>query len=51
MPKENASYKSFSLIRLDSVIRVHEKHYAQTLLEECKNEIEKNKWRILSMMI
>ena len=43
MPKENASYKSFSLIRLDSVIRVHEKHYGQTLLEECKNEIEKNK--------
>ena len=31
------------MIRLDSVIRVHEKHYPQTLLEECKNEIEKNK--------
>ena len=43
IPKENASYKSFSLIRLDSVIRVHEKYYPQTLLEECKNEIEKNK--------
>ena len=31
------------MIRLDSVIRVHEKYYPQTLLEECKNEIEKNK--------
>ena len=31
------------MIRLDSVIRVHEKYCPQTLLEECKNEIEKNK--------
>ena len=28
---------------LDSVIRVNKKHYFQTLLEECKYEIKKNK--------
>ena len=36
VPKENASYKCLSLIMLDSVIRVHKKHYPQTLSEECK---------------
>ena len=41
--KENASYKCLSLIMLDSVIRVNKKHYPQTLLEECKYEIKKNK--------
>ena len=36
VPKENASYKSLSLIMLVSVIRVNKKYYPQTLLEECK---------------
>ena len=43
IPKENASYKCLSLIMLDSVIRANKKHYPQTLLEECKYEIKKNK--------
>ena len=30
-----------SLIMLDSVIRVNKKHYPQTFLEECINEIKK----------
>ena len=32
-----------SLIILDSVIRINKKHYPQTLLEVCKDEIKKNK--------
>ena len=43
VPKENASYKCLSLIMLDSVIRVNKKYYSQTLLEECKYGIRKNK--------
>ena len=43
VPKENASYKCISLIMLDSVIRVNKKYYSQTLLEECKCVIRKNK--------
>ena len=43
IPKENASYKCLSLIRLDFVIRANKKYYSQTLLEECKFEIKKNK--------
>ena len=43
VPKENASYKFISLIMLDSVIRVNKKYYPQTLLEECKYVIRKNK--------
>ena len=43
VPKENASYKCLSLIMLDSVIRVNKKYYPQTLLEECKYAIRKNK--------
>ena len=43
VPKENASYKYISLIMLDSVIRVNKKYYPQTLLEECKYAIRKNK--------
>ena len=43
VPKESASYKSLSLIMLDSVIRVNKKYYPQTLLEECKYVIRKNK--------
>ena len=43
VPKENTSYKCISLIMLDSVIRVNKKFYPQTLLEECKYVIRKNK--------
>ena len=43
IPKENASYKCLSVIMLDSVIRINKKYYPQTLLEECKYEIKKNK--------
>ena len=43
VPKENASYKCLSLIMLDSVIRLSKKYYPQTLLEECKYKIKKNK--------
>ena len=43
VPKENASYKCLSLIMLDSVIRVNKKYYSQTLSEECKYVIRKNK--------
>ena len=43
IPKENASYKCLSLIMLDSVIRANKKYYPETLLEECKYEIKKNK--------
>ena len=43
VPKENASYKCLLLIMLDSVIRVNKKYYPQTLLEECKYVIRKNK--------
>ena len=45
--KENASYKCLSLIMLDSIIRVNEKYYPQTLLEEFKYQIKKNKMKIL----
>ena len=43
VPKENDSYKCLSLIMLDSIIRANKKYYPQTLLEECKYEITKNK--------
>ena len=43
VPKENASYKCLSLIMLDSVIRANKKFHPQTLLEECKYVIRKNK--------
>ena len=43
IPKEKASYKCLSLIMLDAVIRVTKKYYPQTVLEECKYEIKKNK--------
>ena len=45
--KENAPYKCLPLIILHSVIRVSKKHYPQTLLEECKYEIRKNKMKNL----
>ena len=43
VPKENTSYKCLSSIMLDSVIRLNKKYYPQTLLEECKHVIRKNK--------
>ena len=43
IPNENASYKCLSLVMLDSVIRANKKYYPQIILEECKNEIKKNK--------
>ena len=43
MPKENVSYKCFSLIMLVFVITVNKKYYPQKLLEECKYVIRKNK--------
>ena len=43
VPKDHVSYKFISLIMLDSVTRVNKKHYQQTLLEECKYVIRKNK--------
>ena len=50
IPKENASYNCLSLIVLDSVIRANKKYYPQTLLEECKYEIKKNKMENLMMI-
>ena len=43
VPKENLSYKCLSLIMPDFIIRVNKNSYPQTLLEECKFEIKKNK--------
>ena len=43
VPNENISYDCLSLITLDSVIRVNKRYYPQTLLEECKYKIRKNK--------
>ena len=43
VPKENAYYDYFSLIILDSVIRVNKKYYPQTFLEQCKYKIKRNK--------
>ena len=47
VPKENTSYKCLSLIMLDSVITVNKIYYPQTLLEECKYVIKKNKMESL----
>ena len=43
IPKENASFKCWSFITLDSVIKVNKKYNPQTLLEECKYEIKTSK--------
>ena len=44
VPKEKALYKCLSLTLLVSVIKAADKkYYPQTLLEECKYEITKNK--------
>ena len=42
MPKK-IHHMCLSLIILDSVIRVSEKYYPQTLLEQCKCEIKNTK--------
>ena len=43
IPKENPLYKCLSLLMLHSVIRINKNYYPQTLLEECKYEIKKNR--------
>ena len=43
VPKEKVLYNFLSQIMLDSVIRVSEKYYPQTLSEECKYEIKNTK--------
>ena len=43
VPKENASYKCLSFIIIDPVIKVNKMYYPQTLLEDCKYKIKKNK--------
>ena len=43
MPKEKAPCKCLSIIMIDWVIKVNEKYYPQTLLEECKYIQEKIK--------
>ena len=43
VPKEDASYKCLSFIVLEPVLRASKKYYPQTLLEECKYVIRKNK--------
>ena len=48
VPKENASYKCLSLIMSNSVIRVNKKYDPQTLLEDCKYVIRKNKMENLN---
>ena len=45
MPKENAPYDCLLLITLDFVIRANKKYYPQTLLEEFKYKIKKNKMK------
>ena len=47
IPKENTSHKFLSLIMLDSAVRANKRYYPQTLLEECKYEIKKNKTKNL----
>ena len=43
IPQENSPCKCLSIIILNSVIKVNEKYYAETLLEECKYIKEKIK--------
>ena len=43
IPKENASCKYLSLIMLDSVMRANKRYYPQTLLENCKYKITRDK--------
>ena len=51
MPTEKAPCKCLLIIMLDSAIKAKKRHYPQTLLEECKYEQERIKWRTLLMMI
>ena len=48
--QKTVARKCLSLTMLESVIRTHKKDYPQTLLEECKYEIKKKKWRALLMI-
>ena len=48
VPKENASYHYLSLIMIDSAIRVNNKFYPQTHLEEGKYKIKKNKYNFIN---
>ena len=43
IPKESASNKCLSLIILDSVTRANKRFFPQTLLEDCKYKITRNK--------
>ena len=47
VPKENAPYDCLLLITLNFVIRANKKYYPQTLLDECKYKIIKNKMKNL----
>ena len=47
MPKEKATCKCLSIIRLDSVIKANIKYYPQTFLEECKYVQEETKLRTI----
>ena len=38
-PKENSSYKCFSIITLESIIKVNKKYHLQILLNKCKYEV------------
>ena len=42
MPKEKAPCKSLSIM-LDFVVKVKKKYYPQTLSEQCKSELKKDK--------
>ena len=50
VPKENVSYRCLPLIMLDYIVKVKKKYYPQALLEGCRYELKKLKWRTLSMM-
>ena len=43
VPNESCSSKCFSLIALDSVIKMGKNYYPQTLLEKCKYKLTKKK--------
>ena len=49
MPKEKVSCKCLSIIMFDSVIESDEKHYPQTLLEECNIYKKRSKLRTILM--
>ena len=41
MPEENEGYACFSVLLLDSLVKINKKYYPQILLEECKYTIKK----------